>query len=49
MTSSETNMSQSLVFKEILEGVPLNAPEVSSYIEEFLKENTSEVNQGVLL
>lgn len=36
-------------FKEILEGVPLDAPEVSSYIEEFLKENTQQVNQGILL
>ena len=36
-------------FKEILEGVPLNEPEVSSYIEAFLIENTEEVNQGILL
>ncbi len=36
-------------FKEILEGVPLNEPEVASYIEAFLVENTEEVNQGILL
>ena len=36
-------------FKEILEGVPLNEPEVSAYVEAFLIENTEEVNQGILL
>lgn len=36
-------------FKEILGGVPLNVPEVASYIEEFLLENTREVNAGVSL
>ena len=36
-------------FKEILEGVPLDAPEVSSYIEEFLRENTKDVNGEILL
>ena len=36
-------------FKEILEGVPLDEPEVSGYIETFLIENTAEVNQGIIL
>ena len=36
-------------FREILEGVPLDAPEVSSYIEAYLQENTREVNDGVVL
>lgn len=36
-------------FKEILEGVPLNSPEVSAYIDEYLAENTAEVNQGTVL
>ena len=36
-------------FKEILEGVPLNSPEVSQYIEEYLAENTAEVDQGTVL
>ena len=36
-------------FKEILGDVPLNAPEVSSYIEEYLCENTREVNQDIVL
>ena len=36
-------------FKEILEGVPLDEPEVSSYIETFLIENTAEVNQDMIL
>ncbi len=36
-------------FKDILEGVPLNSPEVSQYIEEYLMENTAEVDQGIVL
>jgi hypothetical protein len=32
-------------FKEIMDGVPLNQPEVSDYIKEFLQENISEANQ----
>ena len=35
--------------KEILEGLPLDTPEVSSYIEAFLKENTREADQDVRL
>lgn len=35
--------------KEILEGVPFSEPEVSQYIMEFLTENKSEVDQGVVL
>lgn len=36
-------------FREVLEGVPFNEPEVSSYIKEYLTENHREVNQdGVL-
>lgn len=36
-------------FKEILGGVALNTPEVSSYIEEYLVENTREVSAGAVL
>ena len=36
-------------FKEILGDVPLNAPEVSSYIKEYLLENKKEVDNGKLL
>ncbi|WP_346698406.1 ATP-binding protein [Catenibacillus scindens] len=36
-------------FRDILGDVPLNAPEVSSYIEEYLWENTREVNQDIVL
>lgn len=35
--------------REILEGVPFSEPEVSQYIMEFLTENKSEVDQGVVL
>lgn len=35
--------------KEILEGVPFSEPEVSRYIMEYLTENKSEVDQGVVL
>lgn len=36
-------------FRVVLEGVPFNEPEVSSYIKEYLAENHREVNQdGVL-
>ena len=31
--------------KKILEGVPLNAPEVKKFIREFLRENTDEINK----
>ncbi len=33
-------------FKEILGDVPLDAPEVSSYIKEYLMENKNETDQG---
>lgn len=33
-------------FREVLGEVPFEAPEVSSYIKEFLTENTKEVNQN---
>ena len=36
-------------FREILGDVQLNNPEVSKYIKEYLKENISEVNQGITL
>lgn len=36
-------------FKEILDGVPLDNPEVSAYIEAYLKENTQEVNQDLVI
>lgn len=36
-------------FREILGDVPLDLPEVSSYIKDFLKENTDEVNQDIVL
>lgn len=35
-----------LEFKEILGGVPLNTPEVSAYIKDYLKENKAETDQG---
>jgi len=35
--------------KEILGGVPLDAPEVSEYIKEYLDENKKEADGGVLL
>jgi len=37
------------IFREILGDVPFNEPEVSSYIKEYLEENTKEVNQGLTL
>ncbi|HCL02333.1 MAG TPA: ATP-binding protein [Lachnoclostridium phytofermentans] len=33
----------------ILDGIPLNSPDVSNYIREFLSENKQEVDQGVIL
>lgn len=36
-------------FKEILGDVPFDAPEVSSYIKEYLMENKKETDQGVVL
>jgi anti-sigma regulatory factor (Ser/Thr protein kinase) len=33
-------------FKEILGDVPLNSPEVSSYIKEYLMENKNDTDQG---
>lgn len=36
-------------FKKILEGVPLNMPEVSQYIREFLNENKLEVDGGTAI
>ncbi len=33
-------------FKEILDGVALNTPEVSAYIKEYLTENKQEVDHG---
>ncbi len=34
--------------KELLEGVPLNNPDVSAYIKEYLTENSNEINKGRL-
>ena len=34
-------------FREILQGVPLNSAEVSSYIREFLEQNKQEVDKGL--
>ena len=36
-------------FKHILEGVPLNNPEVSEYIRQFLNENSHEVDGGAVV
>ena len=36
-------------FKNILEGVPLNNPEVSEYIRQFLNENSHEVDGGAVI
>lgn len=36
-------------FREILGNVPLDTPEISSYIEEYLLENTREINGDVVL
>lgn len=33
-------------FRETLEGVPFDTPDVSLFIKDFLTENTNEVNQG---
>lgn len=35
--------------KEILDGVPLNSPEVASYIKEYLAENKNEVDGNSIL
>ena len=35
--------------REILGGIPLNAPEISDYILEYLKENQRETDGGVQL
>lgn len=35
-------------FREILGGVPLNTPEVSAYIKEYLEENKAEVDNGTV-
>lgn len=35
--------------REILGDIPLNAPEVSQYISEFLKENQQETDKGAVL
>lgn len=35
-------------FKEVLDGAPLNSPEVSLYIKEYLVENKSEVDGGII-
>jgi len=35
--------------KEILGGIPLNTPEVSAYILEFLNENQKETDGGASL
>lgn len=36
-------------FREILGGVPLNTPEVSTYIKEYLTENKKETDNGIIL
>jgi anti-sigma regulatory factor (Ser/Thr protein kinase) len=36
-------------FRALLEGVPLDTPEVSQYISEYLSENKTETDQGVLI
>ena len=36
-------------FKEVLDGVPLDVPEVSAYIMEYLQENKSETDGGAVL
>lgn len=35
--------------REILGGIPLNTPEVSAYIMEYLKENQQETDGGALI
>jgi anti-sigma regulatory factor (Ser/Thr protein kinase) len=34
-------------FREVLDGVPFNAPEVSAYIKEYLEENQRETDGGI--
>lgn len=36
-------------FKKILGDIPLNTPEIRTYLGDFLKENTAEVNGEILL
>ena len=36
-------------FKEILEGVPLNSPEISAYIKDYLDENKLETDGGIIV
>ncbi len=36
-------------FREILGDIPLDAPEVSLYLKQYLSENESEVNQGQII
>nr|WP_315024028.1 ATP-binding protein [uncultured Aminipila sp.] len=36
-------------FKEILDGIPLNTPEILTYLQEYLDENKKEVDGGLLL
>lgn len=36
-------------FKDILEGVPLNNPEVAEYVRQFLNENSHEVDGGTVI
>lgn len=36
-------------FKEVLEGVPLDVPEVSAYIKSFLEENKFETDNGTYI
>ena len=36
-------------FKNILEGVPLNNPEVAEYVRQFLNENSHEVDGGTVV
>ena len=35
--------------KEILGGIPLDTPEISAYIKEYLDENKSETDGGALI
>ena len=35
--------------REILDGIPLDSPEVSQYIMEYLKENQQEIDKGAIL
>ena len=35
--------------REILDGIPLDSPEVSQYIMEYLKENQQEIDKGSIL